>query len=288
MTQLTNDPAEEGWTKIVTPRRSVWQIPWRDIWAYRDLALLMSKRDVAANYKQTVLGPLWFIMQPLLMTLCVAFIFGTMAHISTDRLPPILFYFSGVVLWNFLSECVGKTAQTFQLNAVIFEKVYFPRLVVPWANSLTALVGLGVQFTCFMAFLIYYWNTTELVHPNWRVIFLPLFVVQLALLGTGLGCIVSALSTRFRDLSLGVNVFVQIWMYASTVLFPLSLIDEDRRWLFLINPTVPVIEAFRFAFLGVGKVEKWHLMLSLSTSTIIFMVGVMLFNRAEQTAMDSV
>src|SRR3954469_20056372 len=126
-------PAQEPWTSVLLPRRGLFQIPWRAIWAYRDLALLMSKRDVAANYKQTVLGPVWFVANPLLMALCVAFIFGSMAHMSTDKLPHILFYFSGIVLWNFLSECVGKTSQTFQLNAAIFEKVYFPRLIVPWA-----------------------------------------------------------------------------------------------------------------------------------------------------------
>jgi len=209
-------------------------------------------------------------------------------HLQTDRLPSILFFFSGIALWTFLAECLGKTSQTFQLNAGIFEKVYFPRLIVPLANSMTALVGFAIQFTCFLGFLIFYCATTDQVHPNWRVIFLPLFVLQMALLGTGLGCIVSALSTRFRDLSLGVNVGIQIWMYASTVLFPLSRVDEKHRWLFLINPTVPVIEAFRFAFLGVGKVEKWHLLLSLSMSVSLFLVGLMLFNRAEQTAMDSV
>lgn len=276
------------WSKVILPRRGLLQIPFREIWAYRDLVFQMALRDLTANYKQTVLGPLWFVLQPLLTTAFFALIFGRMAKLGTDNLPALLFYFSGLTLWNYMAECVNKTSNTFTRNAAIFGKVYFPRMIVPLAASLTALVGFLVQFTLFLAFLWFYWMRGVPVHPSWRVIFTPALVLQLALLGVGLGCIVSALSTRFRDLTLGLTFGVQLWMYSSSIIFPLSRIAPEERWLFALNPVVPVIEAFRFAYLGFGIVERWQLVMSFGVCSVIFLIGVALFNRAEQTAMDSV
>ncbi len=276
------------WSKVIVPRRGLLQIPFREIWAYRDLVLLMAARDLTANYKQTILGPLWFVLQPLMTTFFFAFIFGRMAKLGTDGLPALLFYFSGLTLWSYMAECVNKTSNTFNRNAQIFGKVYFPRMVVPLASAITSLAGFVVQFTIFLCFLAFYWWNGQPVHPSWRVIFTPLLVLQLAMLGVGIGCIVSALSTRFRDLTLGLGFGVQLWMYASSVIFPLSRIAPEDRWLFALNPVVPVIESFRFAFLGFGVVERWQLMLSFGVSLVMFLVGVALFNHAEQTAMDSV
>lgn len=276
------------WSKVIVPRRGLLQIPFREIWAYRDLVFQMALRDLTANYKQTVLGPLWFVLQPLLTTIFFALIFGRFAKLGTDGLPALLFYFSGLALWAYLAECVNKTSNTFNRNAAIFGKVYFPRMVVPLASAITALVTFVVQYTLFCSFLVFYWWKGQPVHPGWQMIFTPALVLQLAMLGVGMGCIISALSTRFRDLTLGLGFGVQLWMYCSSIIFPLSRIDPEKRWIFALNPVVPVVEAFRFAYLGFGIVERWQLVLSFGVSAFVFLLGVALFNHAEQTAMDSV
>jgi lipopolysaccharide transport system permease protein len=277
-----------GWSRVIVPRRGMFQIPIREIWKYRDLVLLMAQRDLTANYKQTILGPFWFVLQPLMTTAFFAFIFGRMARLGTDGLPALLFYFSGLTVWMYLAECVNKTSNTFNRNAQIFGKVYFPRMVVPLAAAVTALVTFAVQFTIFCCFLWFYWYKGQPVHPSWRVLFTPVLVIQLAMLGVGTGCIVSALSTRFRDLTLGLTFAVQLWMYCSSVIFPLSRIAPEDRWIFALNPVVPLVEAFRFAFLGFGVVDRWQLAYSFGVSAVVFVVGVALFNRSEQTAMDLV
>jgi lipopolysaccharide transport system permease protein len=281
--------AAPAWTKVIVARRRLLEIPFREIWRYRDLVLLLAMRDLSANYKQTVLGPAWFVLQPLLATVFFSFIFGRFGHMGTDHIPHLLFYFSGLAMWNFMSDCLNKTSQVFTRNAGLFGKVYFPRFVVPLGTVLTSFLGFLVQFGFFLCFLVFYLlKGTHGVHPNWRIIFLPLFLLQLTMLGIGLGCIVSALSVRYRDLTLGIGFGVQLWMYASMVIFPLSRIAPRDRWIFLLNPVVPVIEGFRFAFLGEGVVEKWHMALSAGMCGVIFLIGVILFNRAEQNAMDLV
>jgi lipopolysaccharide transport system permease protein len=276
------------WSRVIVPRRALLQVPVREIWAYRDLVFLMAVRDLTANYKQTILGPFWFVLQPLMTTAFFTVIFGRMAKLGTDGLPPLLFYFSGITLWSYLAECVNKSSNTFVRNAQIFGKVYFPRMVVPLASALTALATFLVQYSIFCAFLWFYWAKGQPVHPSWRIIFTPFLVAQLAMLGVGMGCIVSALSTRFRDLTMGITFGVQLWMYASSIIFPLSRVAPEDRWMFALNPIVPVVEAFRFAYLGFGIVERWQLILSFGVSAAIFILGVALFNHAEQTAMDSV
>lgn len=276
------------WSKVILPRRGLLQVPFREIWAYRDLVFLMALRDLTANYKQTILGPVWFVLQPLLTTAFFTVIFGRMAKLGTDGLPPLLFYFSGIALWSYLAECVNKSSNTFLRNAQIFGKVYFPRMVVPLASAITALATFLVQYGIFCVFLCFYWAKGQPVHPSWRIIFTPFLVAQLAMLGLGIGCIVSALSTRFRDLTMGITFGVQLWMYASSIIFPLSRVAPGDRWLFALNPIVPVVEAFRFSYLGFGIVERWQLVLSFGVSAVVFLIGVALFNHAEQTAMDSV
>ncbi len=286
-TSETIHPAAD-WTKVIVPQRGAFDISWRELWAYRDLVWLMAKRDISAGYLQTVLGPVWFILQPILTTIVFSFLFGRMAKMGTENIPHFLFYMSGLMAWGYFADCVTKTSQTFLRNAATFSKIYFPRLAVPLSVVITSLLAFLVQLVIFLIALLFYLWKGAPVHPNWHIVLLPILVVQIAMLGTGIGCIVSALTTRYRDLVLGVGFGVQLWMYASSIVFPISRIDPSARWMFYLNPMVPVIEAFRFAFLGEGIVEKWHLAMSFGMSTVILLLGISMFNRVEQTAMDAV
>ncbi len=288
----------ETWDKEIVPRRGLLAIPWRELWRYRDLILLLSKRDLSAQYKQTVLGPVWFIIQPLLTTLVFSFLFGRVAGLGTDHIPHFLFYMGGLVPWAYFSDCVNKTAHTFTRHAPLFGKVYFPRLAVPLAQSLTSLAGFAVQFTVFMIGIGFYlakarWFPDPLhpfvLNPNWHVILLPVFLLQMAMLGLGVGLIISSLTTRYRDLALAVGFGVQLWMYASSVVFPLAKIKEVKfRAIMALNPMVPTIESFRFAFLGEGMVTKIQFATSLTTSALVFLIGLIMFTRTERTVMDTV
>ena len=284
-----NTTPTEKWDKEIVPKRGLLDIPWRELWRYRDMIWLLSQRDRSANYKQTVLGPVWFIIQPLMTTFAFSFLFGRMAKLGTDHIPHFLFYMSGLVAWNFFSECVNKTSISFTRNAQVFGKVYFPRLAVPLSSVITSLMSFGVQFATFLIGLGFYLHEGNApLHPNWRIALVPLLILQVAMLGLGVGCIVASLSTRYRDFTLGIGFFVQIWMYASSIVFPLSRIAPSDRWVFYLNPMVPVIESIRLAFLGSGLVEKFHVMTSFGVSALVLTIGIIMFNRAEQTVMDTV
>lgn len=287
---MANSTSEDlsQWSKVLTADRPWWHIPWREIWHYRDLVVMFVRRDFTATYKQTILGPFWYVLQPLLTTLMLTLVFGVLAKVSTDGLPRLVFFMSGVVVWNYFADCLTKTANTFTANASLFGKVYFPRLAVPLSVVMTNMVTFLVQFGLFCVVLFYYWIKGEPVFPNYRVIILPLLVVQMALLGLGMGAIVSSLTTKWRDLSMLVGFGTQLWMYASSVVLPLSVIPEKLRWLFILNPMVPIIETFRFAFLGRGVVEIWQLMVSLFVTLVIFICGMSLFSRVERDFIDSV
>ncbi len=276
------------WTKIIVPARNAFDISWRELWAYRDLIRLLAKRDISAGYMQTVLGPFWFILQPILTTAVFSFLFGRMAKMGTENIPHFLFYMSGLMAWGYFAECVNKTSMTFLRNAPIFSKVYFPRLAVPFSIILTNLLGFLIQLGIFLVALAFYMWKGAPVHPNWRIVLLPALLIQMAMLGIGTGCIVASLTTRYRDLSLGVGFGVQLWMYASSIVFPISRIAPDDRWIFYLNPMVPVVESFRFAFLGTGLVEPIHLIVSFGVSLCIMLLGLSMFHRTEQTAMDAV
>ena len=284
------DADPQSWTSVVVPRRGMFNIPWREIWAYRDLVWMLAHRDVSASYKQTVLGPLWFVLQPLLITAVFSYLFGRMGRFGTNDVPHYLFYMSGLVPWAFFAETVNKTSHVFTANSHLFSKVYFPRLCVPIAGMLTNLIPLLVQLGLFLAGLAYYLAAKNpYIHPNWRIALVPLAFVQLAALGLGIGLIVTALTSRFRDLVFGVSVGLQLWMFGSAVVFPLSRIAEEQdRALFFLNPVVPAIESIRYAFLGVSLVEPHHIAVSAAISLVVLFIGIALFNRAEQTAMDTV
>ena len=283
-------PAEEtiAWSKIITPQIGWFDVRWRELWQYRDLIQLFVRRDFVATYKQTVLGPLWFFLQPLFTTVVFTVVFGRIAKISTDSIPAPLFYLSGIVMWQYFADCLNKTSGTFTGNAELFGKVYFPRLAVPLSVVITSLLAFAIQLTLFLCFFVYFKLHGAPIHLSYRVIVLPVLVVQMAALGLGVGCLVSALTTRYRDLAVAVGFGVQLWMYASAVVYPLSSIPPEWRWLLVLNPMVPIIEAFRFAFLGAGVVEMWQLALSFAVSLLVFFAGIIMFRRVEKTVADTV
>jgi lipopolysaccharide transport system permease protein len=281
-------PDAESWTLVIRPRRSWFEFRLDELWAYRDLVALFVWRDFVAQYKQTVLGPLWYIFQPLLTTVTFTFVFGRLAGLSTDGLPDFLFYMAGTVIWAYFAACLMKTANTFTGNASIFGKVYFPRLAVPMSQLFSNLIAFAIQFLLFLAFLAWYWLKGARVEPNAWVLALPLLIMIMAGLGLGAGITISALTTRFRDLQFLVTFGAQLLMFATPVIYPLSAVPEKYRWLILANPITPVMEAFRLGFLGNGTVELLHLAYSISFTLVLLLVGIMLFNRVEQTFMDTV
>ncbi|MHA3771974.1 ABC transporter permease [Verrucomicrobiota bacterium sgz303538] len=283
-------PAGEGrgWTKIITSQRGLFQIPWGEVWRYRDLIWLLARRDLATSYKQTVLGAWWFVVQPLMVTTVFSYLFGRMGRMGTDDIPHYLFYMSGLVIWGFFAECVNKTARTFTENQQVFSKVYYPRLVAPCAIVLKNIVPLAIQFGIFLVGLaIYLLKGDPYVHPNWLVLLTPLIFVQVAMFGVGLGCMVAALTKRFQDLVFGVQVGLQLWMFGSAIVFPLSRIAPSDRWVFFLNPIVPIVESLRLAYVGISFIEARHIVWSACISIVTLFVGVVMFNRAEQTSMDT-
>ena len=290
--------AEDRWDKVIVPKRRLLEIPLRELRQYRDLIWLMAKRNLTAQYKQTVFGPAWFVIQPLLATVVFSFLFGRVGGFGTDKVPHFLFYMGGLVTWGFFSENVNRTAVTFTRNAHIFGKVYFPRLAVPISQWLTNLAGFAVQFAVFLIGFAFYWvkmkyfpdpNHPIHLEPNWRVLLVPVMLLQISLLGMGAGLIVASLTTRYKDLQMAVGFGVQLWMYASSVVFPLSKIkDESYRAIMAMNPMVPVIEGFRFACFGEGMVTKAQFATSFGVCGLVFFIGLVMFCRAEQTVMDTV
>jgi lipopolysaccharide transport system permease protein len=287
---VENIEGQEGepWTTVICPQHPWFKFDLRELWQYRDLIQLFVRRDFVALYKQTVLGPLWFILQPLFTTLVFTVIFGKIAKIPTDGLPQFLFYFSGTVCWSYFSECLNQTSQTFLANAGIFSKVYFPRLAVPLAKVISNIFKFFIQFAIFLVFLFYFYQQGAPVHPNLGVMALPLIVLQMAILGIGCGLIVSALTTKYRDLSLVVTFGVQLWMFATPVVYPLSQIPERYRIYFVLNPMTSVVEGFRTAFLGAGSLSPLYYLLGVLITLAIFFVGIVLFNRIEKTFVDTI
>jgi lipopolysaccharide transport system permease protein len=276
------------WSTIITPHRGWLEVRWRELWQYRDLIYLFVRRDFVGTYKQTVLGPIWFFLQPIFTTIVFTVVFGKIAKISTDALPPPLFYLSGIVMWQYFADCLNKTSSTFTSNAGIFGKVYFPRLVVPISTVITSLITFAIQFVLFLSLLAFFKIQGAPVYPNYRIIILPFLLLMMASLGLGVGCLVSSLTTRYRDLAVAVGFGVQLWMYASAVVYPLSEIPAEWRWLLVLNPMVPIIESFRFAFLGLGVVEIWQIAMGAGVCLLVLLGGILTFNHVEKTFSDTV
>lgn len=273
---------------IIRPKTGWFQLNFRELWQYRDLIWLLVKRDITTTYKQTILGPLWILIHPLLTAGIFTIVFGLIAGISTDGTPQFLFYLSGSILWSYFSTCISRNATTFLQNAQLFGKVYFPRLILPITTSLSGLVSFAVQFLLFLCFLLYYsWIGTVNITWEW-VIITPILVLQTAVLGTGVGMIVSSLTTRYRDLTVLVRFGIQLWMYLSPVVYPISQVPAAYQALLLFNPIAPVIETMRFIFLGTGTLPLLYLLVSLMVSCLIGFTGLILFNRIEKTFIDTI
>jgi lipopolysaccharide transport system permease protein len=278
----------DNWTLVLKPKTGWFDIDFRGLWRYRDLTLLFVRRNFVSYYKQTILGPLWFFIQPILTTLMFTVVFSGIAKISTDGLPPVLFYLAGTVMWNYFAECLNKTSSTFIDNAAIFGKVYFPRLVMPVSIVLTNLITFGIQFVLFLAFMAFYGLKGIVFHPSLGILLTPVLILLMAFLGLGLGIIVSSLTTKYRDLRFLVTFGVQLAMYATPVVYPLSSVSARLKPYLLANPMTAIIETFRWSFLGSGSFNGSNLITSACTIVVILIVGVILFSRVEKTFMDTV
>jgi lipopolysaccharide transport system permease protein len=274
------------WTTVITSEHKLLHIPWRELWEYRELIMRLVHRDFVSRYKQTVLGSAWFVIQPLFTSLMFTLVFNKIAKISTGEIPPILFFMAGTVCWTYFNSCVTNTASTFSANASLFDKVYFPRLVVPISQLIVNLIGFGMQMVLFLFFYFYFLAQGADITMGWRIVVLPMLLLQMAALGLGVGCMVSAVTTRFRDLQIMLSFFMQLWMYASCVVYPLSLVPENWRWLYALNPMVFIIEAFRYAFMGHGTVYLWQIVVSFFVSIAVVLIGLIMFNKTQRTCVD--
>lgn len=281
---------KEQWTEVISAKSSWFDLRLNELWRYRDLVMLFVWRDFVAQYKQTILGPLWHIIQPLLTTLTFLVVFTNVARIPTDGQPPLLFYMAGITIWGYFSRCLTSTSGTFVNNAAIFGKVYFPRLTVPVSTVISGLIAFLIQLGVFVAFyLFYYFFTDYKLSPNLWILAIPFFLVIMGFLGLGLGIIISSLTTKYRDLSLLVGFGVQLLMYATPVIYPLSLITSAKwRFVLELNPACPLIEGFRYAFFGSGTFTLYQLGYCVAITTVIFLVGLGMFHKVEKSFMDTV
>jgi lipopolysaccharide transport system permease protein len=281
---------KEIWDLVIQPRNKWLNFNFKALWRYKDLLLLLVKRDFVTIYHQTILGPLWFFMQPILNTLVFTVVFSNMAQISTDGVPSVLFYLGGLTMWNYFADTLTKTADTFVANASVFGKVYFPRLIIPISVVISNLFRFGVQMMLFLVVWTYYMIKGQ-VHPNMHLLLFPLLIIILAFLGLGFGSLVSSLTTKYRDLKFLVGFGVQLVMYASPIVYPLSLIRErypQYEWLAVLNPITSILETFKYATCGNGIFEWGYLLYSFCFSVFILLAGMMFFNRIEKSFMDTV
>ena len=272
----------------ITPKRAWFDLNLKELLRYRDLIVLFVRRTFVSQYKQTVLGPAWAVIQPLLTTVVLTVVFGNIAGLAPEGVPSFAFYLCGSIAWGYFSACLTATSNTFTANAAILGKVYFPRLVMPISTVLSQLISFAVQFCFFLLFLAYYLLTGANVQPNAWVLLTPVLLLHLALLSLGVGVIISALTTKYRDLAMVVGFGVQLWMYATPVAYDLSLIPERFLNLYMLNPVTPVITLFRYAFLGVGQPHFAAYGISCIVTLAVLLLGVLLFNRVEKTFMDTV
>ena len=279
------------WLFEITPKNKFFSLNLKEVWQYRDLLMLFVKRDVVTVYKQTVLGPLWYLIQPLFTSITFTIIFNNLAGISTGTVPPFLFNLAGITVWNYFTACLTGTSNTFGANAGIFGKVYFPRLIVPISIVISNLIKFGIQFLIFIAFSIFYYLKGATVGLNGSVVFFPLLIVLMGVLGLGLGMFISSLVTKYRDFSNLIGFGVQLLMYLSAVMYPMALIKEklpSYGWLVQYNPLAYIIETARYMLLDVGHISIWGLGYTFVVTAIVFFVGVLIFNKTEKSFIDTV
>jgi len=278
-----------NWSLIITPKKGLLDLHLRDLWSYRDLIWMFIHRDFVSVYKQTILGPIWFLVQPALTTLTFTVVFSGLARISTDGYPPILFYLSGITPWNYFSACLTKTSNTFVANAAMFGKVYFPRLIVPISIVLSNMIQFGIQLGLFLSVLVFYLFQDIKLNPNWALIVVlsPALLLLLAAQGLGTGIIVSSLTTKYRDLNFLISFGVQLLMYGTPIIYPLNAIPEKWRWLAQLNPITAPVESFRAIFFG-SPVPWTALAWSTVITTLLLFLGIVIFNKIEQSFIDTV
>jgi len=278
----------DDWSLVIRPQRAWWDLRLGELWTYRDLIVLLVQRDFVAQYKQTILGPLWYLIQPILSTIVFTVIFGSIAKLPTDGLPPFIFYMAGNTIWSYFASSITATANTFVSNAGIFGKVYFPRLAMPIAVVISNLISFVIRFAVFLVFLLYFMLNGAAVHLNAWALALPLLLFLMGGLGLGFGIIISSLTTKYRDLQQLLGFGVQLLMYATPVIYPLSLVTDKWRWVLLVNPITAVIEIFRLGFLGTSSSSPWYLLYTLSFVLAVLLIGVLIFNHVENSFMDTV
>ncbi|MBR0072866.1 MAG: ABC transporter permease [Bacteroidales bacterium] len=286
---------EKEWSTIIKPRNKLFEVNLKEIWDYRDLLTLFVKRTITVQYKQTILGPLWWIIQPAFTVIMYMVVFGGIAGIPTDGIPQPLFYLSGVALWQYFSDCLGKTSSTFVSNAGIFGKVYFPRLIMPLSNVISNLLRFGIQLGLFVVVYIYYVIVGQAPSPNWHLLLFPLLVIMIAGLALGFGIIISSMTTKYRDLQILFSFFVSLWMYATPIVYPLTQVRGkivagfNLETLMCLNPITPIIEAFKYGALGAGEFVGWGwLAYSFGFMLVVMALGILIFNKVQKSFMDTV
>ncbi len=279
---------ENDWDVVITPNRKWYELKLKEVFQYKDLIFLFVKRNISAQYKQTILGPLWFIITPLLSSFVSTILFGNIAGIGSDGVPYFLFYLCGYTLWNYFSTCVSVTSSTFVANAGIMGKVYFPRLTMPIASVIFSAINMIIIFVLSVITMVIYLCNGYMIHPNMMILIIPIMMIQTALLGLGVGIIVSSLTTKYRDLTILVGFGLNLWMYLTPVVYPMSEVHGVLRTLILINPMSAIIQNYKYALLGIGSFEGFYWLISMCMTAGIFMIGVLLFNKVERTFMDTV
>ena len=292
MSQTTEN---ENWTTIIKPRNKLFEVNLREIWDYRDLMTLFVKRTITVQYKQTVLGPLWWIIQPALTVIMYMVVFGGIAGIPTDNIPQPLFYLGGIAMWQYFSDCLIRTSNTFVANSGIFGKVYFPRIIMPLSTVVSNLVRFGIQLGLFVLVYLYYVIIGQATSPNWYLLLFPLLVVMMAGLSLGFGIIISSMTTKYRDLQILFSFVVQLWMYATPIVYPLSQVVGKEKYGFnvadimCLNPVTPVIETFKHGALGAGEFIGWGwLVYSFVFMLVVLFIGILIFNKVQKSFMDTV
>ena len=280
---------EENWDIVIKPKDKMLAIDFKEMWRYRDLYKLFVRRDITTMYKQTVLGPLWFIINPIMGMIVMVAVFGGVVGIPTDGVPPTLFYLLGPAIWSYFSSCLTATSNSFVANSGIFGKVYFPRMIMPVVAVTKNLVSFGVNILLFAGFYAYYVATGTPIAPNWVALLFPLFVVMLALLAIGFGMVISSVSTKYRDVKMFFGYIVSLWMYVTPVIYPLSLVKNPKLHLAMsLNPVTPVMEAVKYGFLGTGSFSWLWLGYSFVFMMVLLAIGIVVFNRTQKSFMDTV
>lgn len=279
---------EQHWTEEIRSEHSLFSINFKEVWRYRDLLFMLLKRDFITFYKQTILGPLWFIIQPLLTTLIYIVLFVQVAKIDVGGVPSLAFYLSGVTIWNYFSDSLIKTANVFQGNASVFGKVYFPRLIMPLSVVFSSLMKFVIQFLLFVGVVVYYAYVTEEIKPNMWVLMTPILLLMMACFALGVGMIFSSMTTKYKDLSFLLAFGVQLYMYATPVVYPITAMPDKYRWIVSMNPLTSIFECYRFGYLGEGHFEPQRLLYSAIIIIILLLTGTLIFNKVEKSFMDTI